>query len=210
MKPMKPKKLLITGCHRSGTTLLASMIGSHSDIVVLNEEYFDGLEKVIGKKWAGVKAPVPNVLYESKNSLFMTVLKRKLAWVNRKCKFILKVYRIRGWYHYSISDFVKNRNAKIIFISRKFESNVNSIVKRLGTSPFLARKHVRYANKVKTKLKELDGDKVLFVELGVLTSKPEKTLMEVCDFLDVDFDEKMLDGYNHTPSYENDRIELKD
>jgi len=59
-------KLLISGCNRSGTTLLASLIGAHKDIAILNEDYFDGLERIIGKKYQGIKMPIPRISFDKK------------------------------------------------------------------------------------------------------------------------------------------------
>ena len=50
---MKP--ILILGCQRSGTTLLASVLGRHSEVNMLFESTTDDTLKLIGKKYQGNK-----------------------------------------------------------------------------------------------------------------------------------------------------------
>ena len=45
-----PNLVLLLGCQRSGTTLLASMLGGHSEINMLFESTSDDVMRLIGKK----------------------------------------------------------------------------------------------------------------------------------------------------------------
>ena len=55
MDNRKSNLLLLLGCQRSGTTLLAAMLGRHSEISMLFESVTDDTMKLIGKKYCGNK-----------------------------------------------------------------------------------------------------------------------------------------------------------
>jgi len=197
-------KLLITGCHRSGTTLLASMIGSHKDIAIINEDYSNSFNKILSKKIIGVKSPIPNILYDKKRKLLAGVLIRKLLFFN---KYIKRFYRIKGWYPYSIKDFVDDPSSKIILIERDFQTNVSRIIKRTGLSKKIAKNHVKHARKIALTLTDTcDSKKILFINLHDLTTEPEKVMKEIFNFLGVRYDKKCLDGYKYNPSYKLNSI----
>lgn len=199
---MNQMKLLITGCNRSGTTLLASMIGRHKEVAVLNEDYFDGVTNILSKQWSAVKAPIPNILYNKKNNLIITLFKRKLLRITKHFNFI---YKLRGLYNYSIKDFLND--GKIIFISRDINNNISSIVNRTGCSRFIASKDVRISLDIKNKLN--GNPNVLFIELEDLTRNTEKVLKKICKFLNIQYDCDMMNGYKYVPGYNNKTIKIK-
>jgi hypothetical protein len=57
---MNAQGLIITGAPRSGTTLLASMIGGHRDIGVIDEWFASVEQNIIGKQIVGNKLTIPN------------------------------------------------------------------------------------------------------------------------------------------------------
>ena len=68
MSERKSKILLLLGCQRSGTTLLAAMLGGHSEINMLFESTSDDVLKLIGKKYSGNKALVRRQIRFSQRS----------------------------------------------------------------------------------------------------------------------------------------------
>ncbi|NND95360.1 MAG: hypothetical protein HKN45_10875 [Flavobacteriales bacterium] len=55
MNNRKSKLLLVLGCQRSGTTLLAAMLGRHSEINMLFESTTNDTTRLIGKTYCGNK-----------------------------------------------------------------------------------------------------------------------------------------------------------
>ena len=194
---MKPK-LLITGCHRSGTTLLASMIGMHNDVALIDEDYYDSYERILCKKYVGTKMVIPTILRTKKRSKIYISLWRKFS----KYMSILKKSHAVCMCNYAISDF-----DHVIFIERDYEDNIRSIIKRTGVKREYAERDVKMAREIKDALKE--NNNVLFVKLKGLTGNPKKEMQRVCSFLSLDYDIKMLEGYRYTPAYKNERIEIK-
>lgn len=189
-------KLLITGCNRSGTTLLAAMLGRHPEINMLNEDYFDGVDRLIGKEISAMKAPIPNILLHRKNKMLVVVLKRKLTWILRKLHIPFRIY---GWYEKSISDF-----DRVIFIYRDKDANIQSILNRTHRTRRGARKDVELSRKIQNELFGLPY--VKFVELYELTRRPESVMRKLCGWLGIEYDPRMLTGYKYTDVYKNDGI----
>ena len=192
------KKILITGCHRSGTTLLSSMIGMHPDIALVNEDYYESHARILSKKYVGTKAVIPSIHKNRKRSLLYTSFYRKYLYIRRK----LGMRHARNFLPYCIDDF-----DKVVFIHRSFTENVKSIIKRTNVSINAALQDVICARQVQ---QDLTGkENVFFLKLSDLTSSPEVTMMGICSFLDIEYHPKMLSGFAHTPEYRNSKIEVK-
>ncbi len=191
-------KLLITGCHRSGTSLLASMVGAHKDIALVNEDYYDSYTRIFSKKYIGTKAVIPTILMFKKRSKISISLYRKFE------KYIspLRKGHVIGMCNYSMNDF-----DKIIFISRDREANIESIINRTGVKRKYAERDVKLAETVKAKLKKQSN--VFFVQLSELTADPEKSMRGICEFLEIPFQEDMLSGFKYTRRYKNTEIKKK-
>lgn len=194
-------KLLIVGCHRSGTTLLSSMISCHKDIAIVNEDYYDSFKRILSKKYVGTKMVIPSILMRKKKSKIYVSFYRKFVFLRN---FFFGSKHPVSVCNYSISDFLED--GKIIFISRNFEDNVNSIVERTSFSRKSAERDVKWSENIKNQLQNED---VLFLSLKELTNNSEEVLRSVCNYLKLDFDENMLEGFKHTPLYSNDKIEKK-
>lgn len=188
-------KLLITGCHRSGTTLLASMIGMHNDVALINEDYFNSFENILCKKYIGTKAVIPSILLDTKHDFLFTAIYRKILYLRR----ILKLPHAIGFLPYCINDF-----DKVIIIYRSIQENINSIMNRTGVSEKYAWRDIDIANKIQDKL--IHRHNVCFVFYSNLTKNPKHEMKTICNFLGIGYDPKMLEGYKHTPVYKNNQI----
>src|SRR5215471_12149239 len=111
--------LLIVGAPRSGTTLLATMIGMHSDVAMLIEDRFFGIKKLTGKKVLANKLCIPIQIEMNKRSDFFRQRLQRLGY--------LKNYTTSK---FNIQDYLKLEGIKIITIVRESGDVVNSIMKR--------------------------------------------------------------------------------
>jgi hypothetical protein len=192
------KKLLVTGCHRSGTTLLAAIIGMHNDIALINEDYYDSYSRILCKKYIGTKAVIPTILLNKKRSkIYISIYRKFSKYIN-----IVKKSHVIGGCNYSIIDF-----DKVIFIHRDKESNISSIIKRHCNKRKFAERDIAITNAIKLQL--MNNENVLFIELKELTSNTEYEAKKICNFLELNYDKKILDGYKYTPTYKNNKIENK-
>jgi len=66
---MEPTHLLIIGAPRSGTTLLAAMIGAHSKVAMLIEDRFFSIKKLTGKEVLANKLCIPHQLEIDRKSV---------------------------------------------------------------------------------------------------------------------------------------------
>lgn len=197
------EKLLVTGCRRSGTTLLASLLGAHSDINMLNEAYDKSVNKLVGKKYQGVKLGIPHIKLDKRTPPIIRILfYHKLAFlVGRLKKMGIKLDLLKGS-SYSINDYI-NMDAKIVFVYRDKEENIKSMLRRSKISYKRAVWSVEKANEI------MNSINCYKVSLEELTTNTKKTLEGICEYLGIEFEEKMLSASGLNNNYANTKIEPK-
>ena len=197
------KSVLIIGCQRSGTTLLASLLGRHSEVNMLFESTNDDVFKLIGKKYQGNKL----------------LAHRQIRWGQRASKFGHLVNRIWNFdlfskrrHHYvrpfptsrlSIKDYL-DKGTTIIIITRKKEKTVSSIVSRSSASRKLASKEYDKAMNILDKLMQKN---VYHIEFETLVNDPKTVLNHLCEYLELSFEERMLDGSKYNFVYPSSKID---
>ncbi len=195
--------LLVLGAARSGTTLLAAMIASHSKIGVLFEDLWGGAGRILASHYKGVKLCVPNQIeLQSRWTILDLVLARII-----KLRPILPLFRKAKSSKYSISDYLKNPELKVVAILRDVESVTSSMVKRTKRTKEAAIKEWSRAIEVIFTLQNEHPDRIIIVNFNSLVTKPEPTAKKICEFLDVEFEPAMLQAYKHTPIYDSKGIE---
>ncbi len=192
------RHLLLIGAPRSGTTLLATMIGRHTEVGMVNEDVTGrGIRKVLGKQISGNKLCVPNQIRLGHRHFFAATALKKLGIVAEAPKS-----------KYSIRDYLDLPNLKLIAIIRGAGS-ISSMRVRGQHKP---RKAVRrWAEAIETieKIKHQYGERVLVVNFEDLLLEPEPVLRRVCEFLNLGFQEPMLHGYEHNPYYPGSRLDTE-
>jgi hypothetical protein len=211
MKGMKrqSKILLIAGCQRSGTSLLASMMGRHSEINMLFESTTDDVKRLMGKVYSANKLS----------------LQRHIRIDQRASRWGYFVIRLVNWdwgfgegrkYHtkrpypgskLSIKDY-EAMDATFITIEREKESAVNSIVNR---TPMNQKQASREWDKSREIVEYLNKRGAFAVQFQDLVSEPEKVMKEICSYLDLQYEERMLDGpkFNHVYPQKGIRKDVK-
>jgi hypothetical protein len=199
------KKLLITGCRRSGTTLLASMIGAHSKINMLNEAYGEESDFLVGKPYQGVKLAYPHIKFNQRYGRLWRLFYHKIAW------FRIAIHKLTGYWidlphgsKYSLNDY-GNMEAKIVIIVRDREPNVLSMVKRANLS---FRQASRTYDRFEYHRKRFDQNYIR-INYSDLTHDPRKTLTFICQYLDIEFEPAMLESMGMNNSYANPILEKK-
>ncbi|MCD6234759.1 MAG: sulfotransferase [Candidatus Marinimicrobia bacterium] len=177
--------VLILGAPRSGTSILASLIGAHPDIALCSEDFSNTWTTAIGKPVVGNKLCVPNqIQLTAKKNLITELLKRLGVWK----RFPLS--------YYSVKDYLKIPNLKIIFIIRDRKKNAESMARRGSIKRyFLLFKWKRKLkeNEIKKILdqtyitKEIleNRENVMTIRYKDLIREPEKTLTSIFNFLNV-------------------------
>lgn len=190
---------LVTGCHRSGTTLFSALVSSHSRIVVLNE-HLECNAKVLGGKLVGLKAPIPRMDINRTASSSIMPLLRKIAFRKFSKKPFAHVKRGRGIYRLCIQDFI-DAQKPIFFMTRRRDENIESIMRHTWQTKRMAMDDVEYAGMIQSHLAVYAH----FVSLEKLTTEPEQELSWALGYLGLSFEEKMLEGYKYS-NYEHNGI----
>lgn len=183
--------LLLLGAPRSGTTLLATMIGRHTDVGMLNEDVSGrGIGIILGKQVSGNKLCVPNQIgLIQRRSLGRRVLK--------KLGFVAEAPNSK----YCIRDYLELPNLKVLAIIRDGNDSIASMMSRGKNKLKKAARRWSEAIEIIDELKRQYGDRVLVVAFDDLLLQPGALLERVCKFLGITFQDQMLDGYKHNPYY---------
>lgn len=190
--------LLILGAERSGTSLLAAMIGRHSEAGILYEETKskDAVTKILGKKVAGNKLCLPNQIRFKRQRAVSSGLFRRLGFPGQYPRS-----------RHSLEAYLKLPNLKILSIIRNGNDVISSNMKyhpNLGIKG--ASDRWCMATEIIHELKKRHGGSVMVVSFEGLVSTPEQTARDIVAFLGLDFEERMLDGYKFTPVYNEAKI----
>ena len=184
------KLFVVIGLQRTGTTLLASMLGRHPEINMLFESVTKDCLKLIGKKWNGNKLLAYRQIREKKRA------SKFGHFINR---FVNFDFRKKNRHHLvrpfptsimSIEDF-RNKGAVFITIERDSDSSIDSMVRRAGQSRVQAMKEYRLGMDIINNLKSEKTYSLTFLDL---VNNTDKVLKEICKFLELDYDKRMLDG----------------
>lgn len=110
--------VLILGAPRSGTSILASLVGAHPDIAMCSEDYSNAWTAIIGKPVVGNKLCVPRQLHPFiKNNYFIKFIKR------------VGLGKFLPLSEYAIRDYLNLPNLKILYIVRD-QKKADSIARR--------------------------------------------------------------------------------
>jgi len=193
--------LLILGAPRSGTSLLSSLLAKHDDIAVLYEDYGDSISKIIAKKYAANKLCIPNQIQLSTRrhkirSMFFNFILRYQPF-----RSLLRNYRYPLSYM-SIEDYLQLEGIKIVAIVRDGNDVVSSIMKRGINKDFHdASKWWVKAIETLYTVWENNKNNVFLVTFDDMVSDSECVVKKLAEFLDVKYQEEMLEGYKYTPVY---------
>jgi len=179
-----PKKntrrhLLILGAPRSGTTLLAAMIGCHDDIGLLVESKRMAFTAIAGKAVVGNKLCVPNQIEFEAN------------WDRRMSRFSKA----------SLEKYLALPNFKLVLIVRHVDSVTSSIMKRAGKPNDTAALYWRRGIEIMHELKQRLAQDAVVIAFENMLANPGRHMRRVTDLLALPYQEKMLEGYKYNPYY---------
>lgn len=172
------------------------MIGCHTEIGMLNEDITGRWRRrILGKQITGTKLCVPNQIRLRRRHYLAFRLFKKVGLIAEAPRSI-----------FSIEEYLEISNLKVIAIIRNGNDVVSSIMRRGGNSLKVASR--RWSEAVNTiyDVKQRYSDRVLVLTFEGLVTSPEVNLKKICNFLDVCFEERMLEGYKYTPRYQEAKI----
>ena len=187
---METSQLLILGAPRSGTTLLATMIGRHTEIGVLNEDRGWAMRRILGKSVVGNKRCIPNQIEMKKRSVFHLRLFKTIGWA--------KEYQSS---EHCIEDYLALPRIRIIGLIRDGNDVISSVMNRSEKSFHVASYRWRRAIEIIHELKTRRPQTVLVVSFEDLVTNPESNMKRISAFLGVEYQERMLEGARYNPWY---------
>ena len=196
------KLFVVIGLQRTGTTLLASMLGRHPEINMLFESVTKDSLKLIGKQWNGNKLLAYRQIRKNKRSSKLGHLINRIVNLDFKQENRHHLVRPFPTSVMSIEDY-KKEGAVFITIERDKESSVSSMMKRAGQTKKQAEREWESGMKIINQLKNEGAYSLTFVDL---VNNSEKYLKEICNFLAIEYSEKMLEGPKYNFVYPNEGI----
>ena len=196
------KLFVVIGLQRTGTTLLASMLGRHPEINMLFESVTKDSLKLIGKQWNGNKLLAYRQIRKNKRSSKWGHLINRIVNLDFKQENRHHLVRPFPTSVMSIEDY-KKEGAVFITIERDKESSVSSMMKRAGQTKKQAEREWENGMKIINQLKNEGAYSLTFVDL---VNNSEKYLKEICNFLAIEYLEKMLEGPKYNFVYPNEGI----
>ena len=196
------KLFVVIGLQRTGTTLLASMLGRHPEINMLFESVTKDSLKLIGKQWNGNKLLAYRQIRKNKRSSKWGHLINRIVNLDFNQENRHHLVRPFPTSVMSIEDY-KKEGAVFITIERDKESSVSSMMKRAGQTKKQAEKEWEHGMKIINQLKNEGAYSLTFVDL---VNNSEKYLKEICNFLAIEYLEKMLEGPKYNFVYPNEEI----
>ena len=199
-----PTKLLVLGAPRSGTSLLASMVGCHPDVGMLHENLGFAIRDIVAKRVVGNKLCVPNQI---------GLERRRGKWVNLLSPHFFHYLHKLGYFdrrpegRFSIEDYMELHPLKVIGIVRDGDQAVSSMMRRGGISQELGVYRWSRSIEILSYLKNDLGPRFHLVLFEGLVGKPQSTMQRISSFLDLPYHCDMLEGYAHTPNYDADKID---
>ena len=202
MSSAKGKLVLILGLQRTGTTLLASMLGGHSEVNMLFESVGSDTTSLIGKKISANKLLVYRQIRFTQRASRLGHLINRI--VNLDFKIKNKHHRKRPYptSKLSIKDYEK-LGCKFIIIERDEKSSIDSMMSRAKQSFAEAKNEYDKGMLTLTKVKALDSHTISFLDL---VNNTEITLKNICEFLGIDFEKRMLEGPKYNFVYPNEKV----
>lgn len=187
--------LLVVGPPRSGTTLLASMIGRHPEVAMLIEDRGDAVVRLSSCGVAANKLCVPNQVQLTQKGNGLTRRLRRLGFFRRWPTARL-----------SIEDYLRLTGARVVAIVRSGDDVVRSMRDRGRRRRAEAIR--RWAEGIQTihALHEQYPSRTLVISYERLVAEPEAVMSMVASFLTLDFSPAMLKGYRYNPFYPADAI----
>ena len=186
--------VLVLGCPRSGTTLLAAMLSTHTQIALTSEVDLRFANRILSKRFVGTKLTVPVQIELTRKATRVEYVLGRLPGLFRLRRLFRRPVRT-----VSIQDYLEDRPI-VIGIVRDPEATIASNERRGGTSRSEAeRRWVVSLNALSWLRRNYSRSYVVRYE--DLLSAPETTLRGLLTWMGLQFEPAILDGYAHTPQY---------
>jgi Sulfotransferase family len=166
------------------------MISRHTEIAVMNENKGWGMRQILGKAVVGNKRCVPN-----------QIELKKPSWLHFR---FLKAIGLAKEYQSSefcIEDYLTLPNIRVIAIIRAGNDVVSSVMRRSEKNFRVASYRWCRSIEIIHELANRYPDIVLVISFENLVLHPRENMERVAAFLNVEYQDRMLEGPQYNPWY---------
>jgi len=220
------QRIFIVGCERSGTTLLQSLLASHSQVTSYPETHFFSrflypqhyLRNKIGLAHPRSKFVLNKYLYDIRRNDLTYLLPKYGIFTTQYVKSFTNIFDTMtkeqgktNWVektpeHINHVDYIdKNvKNSKFIHIIRNGRDVIASLYEVTHKHPKAWAKLTidecikKWINAIKVSLSSKNKDNHIIVKYENLISNPSIVITDICNFLNIDFEENTLINYKTT------------
>lgn len=215
--------VFILSLNRSGSTLLTSILNAHSKVIGLPESSFslnlaihfqkanytyDDYEEIVSVLWIRMRA-FEKVWNLDKATLLKNLQKNKPQNVKEIIQNIQLSYSPGKDIHCVVDknpiynhfiDLLNStfENNKKIILLRDYRDRFHSLTTQNQKIPYLKRLFHHFSWKVQVmkylEIKRQSPSNVLFVKFEDLICSPEATLKRICEFIEIEFEENMINN----------------
>ncbi|PQJ35075.1 hypothetical protein BSZ35_11135 [Salinibacter sp. 10B] len=204
---------LLVGSPRSGTTLCATMIGSHPDVGMVIEDLGHAGHTIPGVKVWGNKLCIPNQIrldpIPDDRSLWRRLedgVRAVIGRPRRRPQF-MESYPPPPSQQYTIRTYVE-KEAKLVAMIRDPDHVVDSIRRRGPASTVdLAKERWSQAARTISRASEEYPDRTHLVRFVDLVERPKVVMSDICVFLGLPFSLDMIEGHSGARQYEREKID---
>lgn len=187
--------IVVLGSPRSGTTLMANIVGAHPNIAMMFEELHGGAFRVVGGKIPAVKLCTPN----------QVDLDRRWSWLNRVVGLSGSLRKNFGYRlpdsRLSLRDMMNVADLRVICLIRDPARALDAIRRRERLREPVCRDILARTYALFAALLQEPRLRCQVVSLDRLLQAPEQQIRRLCNWLGVRYDPAMLEAPKHNHLY---------
>ncbi|HEY7989901.1 MAG TPA: sulfotransferase [Stellaceae bacterium] len=183
------------GAQRSGTTIIATAIGAHPAVALLNEERHGAMFRVVGGKIPAVKLCTPSQVQIDRrwNSIYHLLF--SVDWILHRVGYRVPRSRL------SLRDMTRRTELMAVCLIREPSASLDALRRREKWPERAFRDTLRRCYDTFVRLESEPRVKCCVVSYDRFIREPESQLRKLCDWLGLPFDGAMLDAPKLNPYY---------
>jgi Sulfotransferase family len=189
------RALIVLGAQRSGTTIVATAIGAHPRIALLNEERRGAMFKVVGGKIPAVKLCTPSQVQIDRRWNPVYHLLFRIGWVLHRVAYRVPRSRL------SLRDMTARTELMAVCLIREPSASLDALRRREQWPERAFRDTLRRTYRIFEELPSEPRVEFRIMSYDRFVRDPEAQLRKLCDWLGLPFDAAMLEAPRLNPYY---------
>jgi len=187
--------IIVLGAQRSGTTIIATAIGAHPAVALLNEERHGAMFRIVGGKIPAVKLCTPSQVQIDRRWNPIYHLLFSVDWILHRVAYRVPRSRI------SLRDMTRQTELMAVCLIREPSASLDALRRREKWPERAFRDTLRRCYRTFEQLRTEPRIQTCVVSYDRFMRDPETQLRKLCDWLGLPFDRAMLDAPKLNPYY---------